>query len=61
MKMKRAQPWTVFITHGAMSPVKHFAINLGAPADMKDTGEKFGLVIQIPEPNIFKIISQIMA
>ncbi|MCK4646878.1 MAG: PQQ-binding-like beta-propeller repeat protein, partial [Candidatus Aminicenantes bacterium] len=35
-KKKRVQPWTVFITHGAMSPVKHFAINLGAPADMKD-------------------------
>jgi len=28
--------WTVFITHGDMMPVKHFAINLGAPADMKD-------------------------
>jgi len=35
-KPKRPQPWSVFITHGAMSPVKHFAINLGAPADMKD-------------------------
>ena len=35
-KEKRAQPWAVYITHGAMSPVKHFAINLGAPADMKD-------------------------
>lgn len=35
-KKKRVQPWTVFITHGAMSPAKHFAINLGAPADMKD-------------------------
>ncbi|TET23246.1 MAG: methyltransferase domain-containing protein, partial [Candidatus Aminicenantes bacterium] len=35
-KSKRPQPWTVFIAHGAMSPVKHFAINLGAPADMKD-------------------------
>jgi len=35
-KPKRPQPWTVFIAHGAMSPVKHFAINLGAPADMKD-------------------------
>lgn len=28
--------WTVFITHGDMTPVKHFSINLGAPADMKD-------------------------
>jgi len=37
-KKDRAQPWTVFITHGALSPVRHFAINLGAPADMKDEG-----------------------
>ncbi len=28
--------WTVFITHGAMTPVKHLAINFGAPGDMKD-------------------------
>jgi outer membrane protein assembly factor BamB len=35
-KEKRTQPWTVFITHGAMSPAKHFSISLGAPADMKD-------------------------
>jgi len=35
-KEKRAQPWTTFITHGPMSPARHFAINLGAPADMKD-------------------------
>lgn len=35
-KEKRAQPWTVFITHGPMSSAKHFAINLGAPGDMKD-------------------------
>lgn len=39
-KPKRSQPWTVFIAHGAMSPVKHFAINLGAPADMKDDKEQ---------------------
>ena len=35
-KENRTRPWTVFITHGAMSPAKHFAVNLGAPADMKD-------------------------
>jgi len=35
-KPRRSQPWTVFITHGAMTPVRHFAVNLGAPADMKD-------------------------
>ena len=35
-KSERPQPWTVFITHGDMTPVKHFAINLGAPSDMRD-------------------------
>jgi outer membrane protein assembly factor BamB len=35
-KPERAQPWTVYVTPGEMSPVKHFAINLGAVADMKD-------------------------
>ena len=33
---KTPEEWTVFITHGDMTPVEHFAINLGAPADMKD-------------------------
>ena len=36
-KHNRSQPWSVFITHGAMTPARHFAINLGAPADMKDS------------------------
>ena len=31
------EDWAVFVTHGDMTPVRHFAINLGAPADMKDT------------------------
>ncbi|MCD6288663.1 MAG: PQQ-binding-like beta-propeller repeat protein, partial [Candidatus Hydrogenedentes bacterium] len=35
-KPHRAEPWTVFVTSGQMTPVTHFAINLGAPADMKD-------------------------
>ena len=35
-KVNRAQPWTVYVTPGDMRPVKHFAINLGASADMKD-------------------------
>ncbi|MHC4172540.1 MAG: outer membrane protein assembly factor BamB family protein [Planctomycetota bacterium] len=35
-KPNRAQPWTVYVTPGDMSPAKHFAINLGAIADMKD-------------------------
>jgi outer membrane protein assembly factor BamB len=47
-KPDRAQPWTVFINHTEMKqreqvipspydkPVKHLAVNFGAPADMKD-------------------------
>jgi len=29
--------WAVYVTHGDLTPVRHFAVNLGAPADMKDT------------------------
>jgi len=28
--------WSVFIQHGPMTPVKHLALNLGAPGDKKD-------------------------
>jgi len=35
-KPNRAQPWTVYVTPGELKPVKHFAINFGAPADRKD-------------------------
>lgn len=35
-KPNRNQPWTVYVTPGELSPVKHFAINFGASADMKD-------------------------
>ena len=47
-KPQRAQPWTVFVNHTNLDakgrvvpdtfgkPVKHLAVNLGAPADMKD-------------------------
>ena len=37
-KWNRPQPWTIFVTPGSLSPAKHFAINLGAAADMKDDG-----------------------
>ena len=35
-KAGRSQPWTVYVTPGALTPVEHFAINFGAVADMKD-------------------------
>lgn len=36
-KPQRAQPWTVYVTPGPLQPVQHFAINLGAVGDMKDS------------------------
>lgn len=35
-KPQRVQPWSVFITGGQSGDVKEFAINFGAPADMRD-------------------------
>ena len=35
-KPQRAQPWTVYVTPGELTPVKRFAVNFGAPADRKD-------------------------
>ncbi|MBN1348893.1 PQQ-binding-like beta-propeller repeat protein [candidate division KSB1 bacterium] len=46
---ERAGDWAVYITHGAMTPVKHLAINLGAPGDRKDAGGTIWL--GYPRPN----------
>ncbi len=35
-KPGRAQPWTVYVTPGELTPVKRFTVNFGAPADRKD-------------------------
>jgi outer membrane protein assembly factor BamB len=35
-KPERAQPWTVYVTPGELTPVKRFTVNFGAPADRKD-------------------------
>ena len=35
-KPRRAQPWTVYVTPGELTPVKHFTVNFGAPSDRKD-------------------------
>jgi len=35
-KPNRTQPWTVYVTPGELKPVKHFAVNFGGAADMKD-------------------------
>jgi outer membrane protein assembly factor BamB len=36
-KPERSQPWTVYVTPGELTPVKHLAVNFGAPADRKDS------------------------
>jgi len=48
-KEKRTEPWTVYITHGPMTPVKQFSINLGAPSDYKDDEGKVWFAY--PNPN----------
>jgi hypothetical protein len=35
-KTNRTQPWVVYVTPGKLNPVRRFAINFGASADMKD-------------------------
>jgi outer membrane protein assembly factor BamB len=35
-KHKAPGPWSVFITHGPTTPVKHLAVNFGAPGDVRD-------------------------
>ena len=35
-KNNASQPWSVYVTHGPMTPVKNFSINFGPPGDMKD-------------------------
>jgi len=44
----RPSPWSVFVTHGAMTPAKRLAINFGAPGDMKD--EKGTMWFGYPRP-----------
>ena len=47
----RWKEWTVFISHGPMIPVRHLAINLGAPGDMKD--DEGTLWFCYPRPRIW--------
>ncbi len=47
---EKSKDWSVFITHGPMTPVKHLAINLGAPGDMKDDGKS--LWFGYPRPRV---------
>jgi len=46
---KPADNWSVFITHGPTLPVKHLAVNLGAPGDMRDGDGKLWLAWPRPK------------
>jgi hypothetical protein len=48
-KQKGPGEWSVFITSGAMTPVSHLALNLGAPGDMRD--RKGTLWFSYPRPD----------
>ena len=60
-KPQRVQPWTVFINHTEIKqreqavpspydkPVKHLAVNFGAPADMKDANGTLWLAYPNPK------------
>jgi outer membrane protein assembly factor BamB len=50
-KPGRAKKGRVFITHGPMTPVKNFAINLGASSDIKDNKGKVWFAYPNPDTN----------
>ena len=47
----RAKKGKVFITHGPMTPVKNFAINLGASSDIKDNQGRVWFAYPNPDTN----------
>ncbi len=47
---RKADNWTVFITHGPSKPVKHLAVNFGAPGDRRDGDGR--LWIAWPRPRV---------
>lgn len=51
-KPARQQPWTVYVTPGELRPVKHLAVNFGAPSDMKD--DEGTVWFAYPNPNTSK-------
>lgn len=47
---RKTRDWTVFITSGDMTPVRHFAANFGAPGDMRD--DKNTIWFGYPRPKV---------
>jgi outer membrane protein assembly factor BamB len=50
-KPGRAKKGRVFITHGPMTPVKNFAVNLGASSDIKDDKGRVWFAYPNPDTN----------
>jgi len=44
------RPWTIYSAIGDLTPVKHLAINLGAPGDRKDADGKIWFAYPRPRP-----------
>lgn len=53
-KPQRTKPWNVFVTPGEMTPATHLAINLGAPADMRDDEGTLWFGYPNPKTRYFK-------
>jgi len=51
-KSNASQPWSVFVTHGPMTPVKNFAINFGPPGDMKDDENRVWFAYPNPKTDL---------
>lgn len=47
---KRGRDWTIYISQSPITPVKHFAINFGAPGDMRD--DDGTIWFGYPRPNV---------
>ncbi|MCK5462151.1 MAG: PQQ-binding-like beta-propeller repeat protein, partial [Bacteroidales bacterium] len=46
---QEVEDWSMYISHGSLTPVKHLAVNLGAPGDKKD--ENGTIWFGYPRPN----------
>ena len=48
---ERRQPWSIYSSTGAKTPVKHLALNLGAPGDRRDANGTVWLGYPRPKPS----------
>jgi len=58
-RKENKKPWSIFIQQGEMTPVKHMAINLGAPGDMRDDDGNLWFGYPRPLGNTFLNMSKL--